>query len=159
MELFASNVEERAHRQVSQQIKHLIAARRLRKGDLLPSYDEMCEKFNVCPVTLKRALDELYKEQLIFSRRGKGIFVNRELSRSRTLTLIGLVYSYSHQTFFTSPYLMEIFQGIMLEADAAGAGVRAFSIKATQKRERRLLGPSDLEEGGVDGAILLSVHN
>ena len=68
-----------ASQQIETLIKRMIADKGLQPGDPLPTYDELCEQFNVSPVTLKRGLDQLYEKNVIYSRRGKGIFVNKIL--------------------------------------------------------------------------------
>lgn len=160
MTRFTIGAPEPVHVQVGAQIKEKILREKLQPGDALPNYKGLCEEFNVCPVTLKRALEQLYREEVVYSRRGKGIFVHRGVQAVRKkLSQVGLAYGCAHQTFFNSKYMIELFQGVMLEADLVGAGVRAFSLKSLYKQEKRLLNPDDFLAYGIDGVILLAITN
>ena len=56
-----------------------LAAGRLRAGDALPSEGELCRKFGVSRVTVRRGLERLRKERLVESRAGVGHFVARSV--------------------------------------------------------------------------------
>lgn len=160
MDLLSFDPEERVHAQVSRRIRQMIRQKGLRKGDPLPGYRQLCKEFDVSSRTLREALKELYRENLIYSRRSKGIFVNQTpATERRALSQIALVYGCAHQTFFSTPYLMEVFQGVMLESDIKRLGVRIVSVKSQHKREGRLFIPKDVEDEGIDGVVLLSVNN
>ena len=49
----------------------------LKIGDRVPSEEELCEKFDVSKITVKRALHDLVIEGLIIRKQGKGSFVSK----------------------------------------------------------------------------------
>jgi GntR family transcriptional regulator of arabinose operon len=146
---------QRLHQQVRDRIRNMLIRGGSRTGDALPTYRELSHRMKVSLVTVQRAMDELLEEGVVRGWPGKGTFLARELSpEGRRLTQIGLVYYGSRRLFFSSDYLMEIFQGILMAAEDASADVRIFSIK----NEGRV-GVREIEESGVDGLLLLGVAN
>lgn len=67
------------YRQIMRQITDAVAGGRLRGGDQLPSQRELAEQLVISPLTVKKAYDELERQGLITTRRGKGTFVCEEL--------------------------------------------------------------------------------
>jgi GntR family transcriptional regulator len=63
------------YRQVMRQISDAIAGGRLRPGDKLTSQRELAEQLVIAPLTVKKAYDELEREGLIRTERGRGTFV------------------------------------------------------------------------------------
>jgi GntR family transcriptional regulator/GntR family frlABCD operon transcriptional regulator len=59
-------------------LKHLIFEGKIAHGDLLPSENELCEKYKITRTTVRRALDELVKDRLISKEKGRGSVVRRE---------------------------------------------------------------------------------
>jgi len=45
------------------------------EGDLLPSQSELCKKFDVSNITVRRALGDIEDKGLIFRKKGKGTFI------------------------------------------------------------------------------------
>ncbi|MGB9642461.1 MAG: GntR family transcriptional regulator [Candidatus Ratteibacteria bacterium] len=48
------------------------------EGDILPSQTYLVQKFKVCHLTIRRALEDLEKEGLILKRQGKGTFIRKK---------------------------------------------------------------------------------
>ncbi|MBI4790402.1 MAG: GntR family transcriptional regulator [Chloroflexi bacterium] len=46
-----------------------------KEGDLIPTEQELCDKFQVSRITVRRAIDELVREGYLVARQGKGTFV------------------------------------------------------------------------------------
>lgn len=63
------------YRQLMRQIRDAIAGGRLRPGDKLTSQRELAEQLVIAPLTVKKAYDELEREGLIRTERGRGTFV------------------------------------------------------------------------------------
>ena len=63
------------YRQLMRQIIDAIAGGRLRPGDKLTSQRELAEQLVIAPLTVKKAYDELEREGLIRTERGRGTFV------------------------------------------------------------------------------------
>ena len=59
-------------------------------GDQLPSENQLMTAFDVSRVTVRQALHQLQRENLIFSQRGKGYFVARPKSVQNLDRLMGL---------------------------------------------------------------------
>lgn len=54
-----------------------ISAGRFRVGDLIPTENELCERFHVSRITVRRAVSELCDAGILSRRQGKGTFVTR----------------------------------------------------------------------------------
>lgn len=74
--------EEPLQSQISRQIRAKILAGELSAGVGLPSIRELARKQRVSVITVQRAYENLLREELIHSRRGKGFFVT-ELPEER----------------------------------------------------------------------------
>lgn len=61
--------------QVKENIRMYIQQQNLKSGDKLPSENEFMDTYKVSRITVRRALDELEKEKLIYKVHGKGTFV------------------------------------------------------------------------------------
>ncbi len=64
------------YRQIMRQITDAIGGGRLRRGDKLPSQRDLAVELVISPLTVKKAYDELEREGVIETRRGRGTFVN-----------------------------------------------------------------------------------
>lgn len=69
------------YRQLMRQITDAVAGGRIRPGDQLPSQRELAELLVISPLTVKKAYDELEREGLIETRRGRGTFVSSGAER------------------------------------------------------------------------------
>ena len=76
------NVDPRSHvpiyLQIAEGIRQAVAAGIYRPGEALPSLRALALDAQVNPNTVQRAYDELSREGLIYSRRGKGLFVSEQ---------------------------------------------------------------------------------
>lgn len=66
---------EPLHEQISRQIRAKILAGDLEPGAALPSIRGQAKDQKVSVITVQRAYDDLLREGLLLSRRGKGFFV------------------------------------------------------------------------------------
>ena len=64
------------YRQISNQIKYLIASGQLKTGQELPGVRTLAEQLTVTPNTIVKAYDELEAEGLLEKRRGSGTYVS-----------------------------------------------------------------------------------
>ncbi len=145
----------RLHLVIRDRILNMLIKSGCRRGDPLPSYRDMTDRFHVSLVTIQRAMDELIKDGIVRGWPGRGTFLDREVTQSgRRLTQVGLVINCARKTFFSSTYLMEIFQGVMLQCEELNVDTRLFSIK-----NEGTLTPRQIAESGVDGVLLLAVNH
>jgi GntR family transcriptional regulator len=82
MQLFVSSASELPiYRQLMRQVADAIAGGRLAPGGKLPSQRELAERLVISPLTVKKAYDELEREGLIRTERGRGTFVTAGVSQ------------------------------------------------------------------------------
>jgi len=62
--------------QIAAEIRSAVAAEVYRPGEALPSLRNMAIELHVNPNTVQRAYDQLVRDGLIYSQRGKGLFVS-----------------------------------------------------------------------------------
>lgn len=67
--------DEPLHAQVSRQIRAKILSKDLAGGDSLPSIRGLARDQRISVITVQRAYDDLEREGLVQSRRGKGFWV------------------------------------------------------------------------------------
>lgn len=72
------------YRQIMRQVTDALAGGRLRPGDKLTSQRDLAEQLVVSPLTVKKAYDELEREGLIATERGRGTFVTEAAATSDT---------------------------------------------------------------------------
>jgi len=62
-------------RQIEEWMRRLIASRRLRAGDAVPSVRELARTLSITPNTVERAYQRLIAAGVLVSHRGRGTFV------------------------------------------------------------------------------------
>jgi GntR family transcriptional regulator len=68
--------------QIADGIRAAVAAGVYRPGEPVPSLRAMATAIHVNPNTVQRAYDELEREGLIYSQRGRGLFVSTQAAAS-----------------------------------------------------------------------------
>lgn len=79
------------YEQIMNQIKTAIINKDVVAGDALPSIRALARDLQISVITTKRAYEELEKEGLIFSKSGKGFYVNEQntnLLKEKKITMI-----------------------------------------------------------------------
>jgi GntR family transcriptional regulator len=66
-----------AYVKIAENIRHQITSGQLAGGDKLPSERDLCDQWNVSTITVRKALEVLRSEGLIYGVRGKGTFVRK----------------------------------------------------------------------------------
>ncbi len=61
------------------------------EGDLLPSQSELCRKFNVSNITVRRALGDIEDKGLLFRKKGKGSFIKRSKPVARNIKIFLII--------------------------------------------------------------------
>ena len=78
--------DEPLHAQISRKLRAKILSRNLDGGDALPSIRGLAREQRVSVITVQRAYDDLEREGLVRSRRGKGFWV-AQIPRGRRHTM------------------------------------------------------------------------
>ena len=96
--------EEPLHSQISRQIREEILGGQLVTGASLASIRALARNNKVSVITVQRAYEDLEREALVVSRRGKGFFVNaisdvekQEMARERFLDALRPVLKQASQ--------------------------------------------------------------
>ena len=63
--------------QIENSVQFAVASGRLKTGDKLPSVREATEKMNVNPNTVAKAYRDLEVMDILYTRRGMGVFINK----------------------------------------------------------------------------------
>ena len=88
------------YQDIYSKIKKSIETNHYRAGKLLPTQEQLANEFNVSRVTIKKALNCLEKENLIYTKQGSGTYVKPRLDKfpdNETLPLdypVGVTYSH-----------------------------------------------------------------
>jgi GntR family transcriptional regulator len=64
------------YRQIMHQITDAVAGGWIQPGEQLPSHRDLAEQLVIAPLTVKKAYDELERQGLIVTQRGRGTFVS-----------------------------------------------------------------------------------
>ena len=71
--------------QIAEWLQHEIIANRLQANDKVYSQYQLAELFNINPATAGKGLTILYEEQLLYKKRGLGMFVTED-AKEKILT-------------------------------------------------------------------------
>ena len=66
------------YRQIQSQLQRLILDGQFKPHDMLPSENELAQRYQVSVMTVRQAMNELVSEGLIYRERGRGTFVARQ---------------------------------------------------------------------------------
>ena len=69
------NSYEPAYAQLSRILREQIAAGLFRPGDRLPSESQLCERYGVSPMTVRRVINMLSDQGMVIAEQGRGTFV------------------------------------------------------------------------------------
>jgi len=65
--------------QIENHVQFAIASGRLKPGDRLPSVRELSERLDINPNTVAKAYRDLEVMGLLYTRRGMGVFINKDI--------------------------------------------------------------------------------
>ncbi|MFW5790823.1 MAG: GntR family transcriptional regulator [Bacillota bacterium] len=68
---------EPVYMQIVKILKKAISAGYFKPGDKLPSESQLCQEFSVSPMTVRRALDVLIEQNIIYGIQGKGTYIRK----------------------------------------------------------------------------------
>ncbi len=89
MDTLSKNAPVPLYLQVKNTLEAEIRDGKYGQNDRLPSERELCERFGVSRMTARQALKELERDGLVFSRVGKGTFVNEPKIEQQLRNLTG----------------------------------------------------------------------
>jgi DNA-binding LacI/PurR family transcriptional regulator len=140
--------------QVGQHLRAYIARKQLPRGAELPSYRQLARELGASFGTVKRGIDELAAEGVVYRQRARGVFVAREPARrSRELRRLAVIIPGSHSAFFHQEFMLDIMRGVT-DDKAECPEINFFSMQLD-----RLVTAATLVERAIDGVILLSVDD
>jgi DNA-binding GntR family transcriptional regulator len=92
---------EPAYMQLVNILRQSIACGALRPGDQLPSESQLCERYNVSPMTVRRAINILADQGVVNAEQGRGTFVKPVALSAATFQLTELenLFSDHEHTF------------------------------------------------------------
>jgi len=132
----ATGSELPIYRQIMRQITDAIAGGRLRPGDKLTSQRDLAVQLVISPLTVKKAYDELEREGLIRTERGRGTFVaagtpaiDRGEQLERLREMARRLLSRAHLSGVSLPELIELID----EAEAELAAEREASRESREE--------------------------
>jgi GntR family transcriptional regulator len=135
----ATGSELPIYRQIMRQITDAISGGRLRPGDKLTSQRDLAVQLVISPLTVKKAYDELEREGLIRTERGRGTFVasgapaiDREEQLERLREMARRLLSRAHLIGVSLPDLVELIG----EAEKDLAAERELSQESPRPEEK-----------------------
>ncbi len=116
--------DEPLHAQVSRQIRAKILSRDLGGGEPLPSIRRLAREQRVSVITVQRAYEDLEREGLVQSRRGKGFWVapipegrKRKMAEERFAAALELLVAHAAEEGLAHADMRRILDGL-LESEA-----------------------------------------
>lgn len=117
-------------------------------GTKLPTEQQLADDTGLSLTTVRRAFDELVRQDLVFRRQGAGSFVaERQQERQRARSTVGVLLP------DTQLYYPRVLQGIEATLSAAGVSLQLATYSYDPERENT--GIDFLIGAGVDGLILV----
>lgn len=81
---------EPAYAQLADILRHSVATGALRPGDQLPSEAQLCQRYQVSPMTVRRAINILAEQDVVIAEQGRGTFVKPVAMGAATFQLAEL---------------------------------------------------------------------
>ncbi|MFQ5863910.1 MAG: substrate-binding domain-containing protein, partial [bacterium] len=140
------------YRQIAEDIEAKIASGQLEVGDQIDSQQELARRYGVSLITVKKALTELIKEGVLYSRVGKGTYVARkspkfDISKHRTIGLVLMDLK--------SPFFSLIVHSV--EKKAFEKGYNLLLSNSSQRMEKEESQINHFRHIGVSGLIIASM--
>jgi len=132
---------------IAAELRSQILSSEYKKGDKLPTESELSSRFGVSRQTIRKALNDLSKENLITSVQGSGSYVAFEAPVRNKTMHITIITSYISEYIFPN-----ILRGIDNLVSGAGYTVNVRATNNSIATERKIL--EDLLEHPVDGIAI-----
>jgi len=142
------------YQQVADSIRSEISSGKMAAGEQLRSHRELAKRFEVSLITIKRALNDLIREGVLYSRAGKGTFVQDTAGTKLSLgtKTIGLVLR-----DLKSPFFSLIVHSIEAYASQQGFNLLLSNSSQGIEQEENLI--RHFYDIGVNGIIIASMSH
>jgi LacI family transcriptional regulator len=143
---------EALYKQLADGIRADIAAGKIKVGERIGSHHELAREYKVSLITVKRALSELIRDGVLFSRVGKGTYASKTQTHTdlAKLKTIGLVLR-----DLKSPFFSMIVHSVEEQASKHGYNILvANSSEQLEKEESQI---RHFRNVGVSGLIIASM--
>jgi DNA-binding GntR family transcriptional regulator len=126
---------EPAYAQLANILRQSVAVGQLRPGDQLPSEAQLCGRYGVSPMTVRRAINLLINQGVVTAEQGRGTFVKPVAMGAATFQLTEL------QNLFSDPAhtTVQLLETRIVTADERIARKLAIAVKQRTIYIRRLL--------------------
>lgn len=136
---------------VAGRVRAMISAGEFRSGARMPSEQTLAKEFNVCRMTVNRALKQLETEGLVYPRRGVGRFVGK--SRRVRHKRIGVaIYDIGHAA---NPAMAEVLGGLRETIRAAGYDMIIYASEESHRHVGDAQLMSSVYASVVDAVVVL----
>jgi DNA-binding GntR family transcriptional regulator len=98
---------EPAYSQLANILRHSMATGNLRPGDQLPSEAQLCERYDVSPMTVRRAINLLVDQGFVVAEQGRGTFVKPVAMGAATFQLKDL-HDLFNDSVHTTVHVLEV---------------------------------------------------
>ncbi len=140
--------------QIVDDISRQIALGKIKPGEKIRSQSILAREYGVSLITIKKALYELIREGLLYSRVGKGTYVSEAspLTEQREFKSIGFVL-----TDMNSPFFSRILKSVEKGVSEYGYSLMLSSSENRLEKEEYLI--QDYRDLGVRGLIIASMSH
>jgi GntR family transcriptional regulator len=128
---FEWNDNQPIYRQLRDRIVAMILDGVLKEGDPLPSVRTVAAEYRVNPLTVLKAYEQLVNDELVESRRGRGMFIN---AGARSVLLRGEREKFLEEEW---PQIFSTIQRLGLKAEELLDAAYAKSTRPSSRKERR----------------------
>ena len=129
--------------QIENHVQFAIASGRLKPGDKLPSVRELSERLGVNPNTIAKAYRDLEVMGLVYTRRGMGVFINKDVGskcgedcRKRTIGRVFEVVAEAKAAGMSRKEVLTIVEA-SIAVDASPYGETPSSLIALAKQQQK----------------------
>lgn len=111
-------------------IKRRIESGELQPHNPLPTQIELAKEYNTSEITSRRALSELVQEGYVYRIRGKGSFVQENLTNTAGSKPIRSIYFAHHNDLsdFNHPFFNDMFEGIQRTCEENGLSFHLWNL-------------------------------
>jgi len=143
------------YQQIKEDILEKISQAQFQKGESIPSEWTLSRNYQVSRQTVRRALDDLVRENHLYRLPGKGTFVqDKKITTlsNRKAENIGFIYWTEAKDLSSDLFLLDVQRGIQKESQVREHHLISAGIYESLPRDRVF--PKMLDKGKIDGLLL-----